>query len=600
MSRVATMTEESWKLAFPFALQVDRTMQVVSCGELLLRVCPEVAGGATLGDCFVLPPNERLRSGFDALAASAGSLQILQRRSDRATPPLRGQWMRLDDDHLLFLGWPWVTSFGQLSDMGVRLSEIPAHNPLAEMLMLLQTNRGAMQDAHELAEALRRQQAALEQANSELSHRAFHDALTGLPNRLMLRDRLSQALLRAQRKQTSLAVMFIDLDRFKAVNDTLGHRIGDRLLCAVAERVAAQLRKSDTVAREGGDEFLVLLEEVGDAANAGKVADKLLQALSSPYLIEGHSLHCGGSIGIAMYPGDGEDAEQLIKHADAAMFESKGQGRGQLHFFSPESWRRIAQRFTLEAELRVALEQGQFEVFYQPQVALPSRRICGAEALLRWRHPQRGLVPPMEFIPLAEEIGLILPIGEWVLDAVCAQIAAWHARFGWSPSVAVNVSARQLEQHDFAQKVDAALTRHRVPAGLLELELTEHSLMQQHRRSAELLQVLKRRGVRLVLDDFGTGYSNLMTLSSMPFDMLKIDRSFVARMDEGAPGRALVSMITSLAGQLALKVVAEGVETEAQQAMVASMGCDIVQGYLHSPPLPRASFESLALVRDAA
>ncbi len=596
------MPTESWKRAFPFALQIDRAMQIVSCGELLLRVCPEVDGGPQFDDCFALPPHERRGVAFDELdaAAGAGNLQILRRRRECATPPLRGQWMRLDDDHLLFLGWPWVTSFGQLSDMGVKLSEIPPHNPLAEMLMLLQTNRGAMQDAHELAEALKRQQAALEQANSELSHRAFHDALTGLPNRLMLRDRLAQALLRAQRKQTSLAVLFIDLDRFKAVNDTLGHRIGDRLLCAVADRIASQVRKSDTVAREGGDEFLVLLEEVGNAANAGAVAGKLLQALASPYLVEGHSLHCGGSIGIAMYPGDGEDAEQLIKHADAAMFESKGQGRGRLHFFSPESWQRLAQRFTLESELRVAIEQGQFEVFYQPQVALPSGRICGAEALLRWRHPQRGLVPPMEFIPLAEEIGLILPIGEWVLDAVCAQIADWRARFGWSPSVAVNVSALQLQQLDFAQRVEAALSRHRIPAGLLELELTEHSLMQQHRRATELLAVLKRQGVRLVLDDFGTGYSNLMTLSNMPFDMLKIDRSFVAGMNDGTPGRALVGMITSLASQLQLKVVAEGVETEAQQAMVAALGCDIVQGYLHAPPLPGARFEALALARDAA
>ncbi len=594
------MPAQRWKRAFPFAFLIDRTMRIVGCGKLLLRVCPEVAGQPLLHECFDLLQQGGRDSDFDQLLANEDHLLILERCRDRSMPPLRGQWMRHDDDHLLFLGWPWVTSFGQLSDMGVTLSEIPPHNPLVEMLMLLQTNRSAMQDAHELAEALKRQQAALEVANSELSHRAFHDALTGLPNRLMLRDRLQQALLRAQRRQASLAVLFIDLDRFKAVNDTLGHRIGDRLLCAVAERIATQVRKSDTVAREGGDEFLVLLEEVGTTANAGTVAGKLLQSLASPYQIEGQSLHCSGSIGIAMYPGDGDDAEQLIKHADAAMFDSKAQGRGRVHFFSPESWRRIAQRFTLESELHVALEQGQFELFYQPQVALPSARICGAEALLRWRHPQRGLVPPMDFIPLAEELGLILPIGEWVLDAVCAQIADWRARFGWSPSVAVNVSAQQLQQHDFAQRVDAALARHRIPAGLLELELTEHSLMQQHRRATDLLAVLKRQGVRLVLDDFGTGYSNLMTLSSMPFDMLKIDRSFVAGMDTGAQGHALVGMITSLASQLQLKVVAEGIETEVQQAMVAALGCDIVQGYLHSPPLPCAQFEALALARSAA
>ena len=242
-------------------------------------------------------------------------------------PPLRGQWMHFDDDHLLFLGWPWVTSFGQLSDLGIVLSEIPPHNPLVELLMLLETNRGAMADAHELAEALRQQRAELEKLNNELSHRAFHDALTGLPNRQMMRERIAHALLRTQRRQATLAVLFIDLDRFKSVNDTLGHRIGDELLCAVARRLADRIRKSDTVAREGGDEFIVLLEEVGSAENARKVAAKLQQALAQPFLIEGHSLNCGGSIGIAMYPGDGDDAVQLIRHADAAMFDSKARSR---------------------------------------------------------------------------------------------------------------------------------------------------------------------------------------------------------------------------------------------------------------------------------
>lgn len=589
------MPTQRWTQAFPFAFRIDRTMRIVSAGKLLQRVCPEVVQRPPLSDCFDMPPRDGIEHDFDQLAASEGSLRILRRRSGDPIPPLRGQWMRLDEDHLLFLGWPWVTSFGQLAEIGVTLSEIPPHNPLVEMLMLLQTNRGAIEDAHELAEALKRQHAELEKANDQLAYRAFHDALTGLPNRLMLRERLGHALLHARLQQTSLAVLFIDLDRFKVINDTLGHRIGDQLLCAVAERIAAQIRNSDTVAREGGDEFLVLLEDVGHSANARKVAAKLQQALALPYLIDGRSLHCGGSIGVAMFPQHGDDAEQLIRHADVAMFESKAHGRGQLHFFSPESWQRI----TMESELLTALEEGQFDIYYQPQVTLPSRCISSAEALLRWRHPQRGLVSPVDFIPLAEELGLIVPIGEWVIDAVCTQIADWRRRFGWSPSIAVNVSAQQLQQPDFVRRIDSALARHQTPAALLELELTEHSLMQQHQHAAELLAVLKQRGIRLVLDDFGTGYSNLVTLSQLPFDMLKIDRSFVAGLHDGVQSRALIGMIASLASLLQLKVVAEGVETDEQQSVLTGLGCDIIQGYLHAPPLPRERFEALALTREA-
>ncbi len=589
-----------WTHIFPFAFAVDRTMRIVGSGELLRRTFRSIEGRPRLGENFRRVGGDLAAIGFDQLAAQVDQLFILHCQYDASMPPLRGQWMRLDHDHLLFLGWPWVTSFGQLSGMGIKLPEIPQHNPLVEMLMLLHTNQGAMDDARELANALKQRRAELEAANLELAHRAFHDALTGLPNRLMLRDRLAQAIERARRHQSVLAVLFIDLDRFKAINDTLGHRIGDEVLRGVAARVSGLLRKSDTVAREGGDEFLVLLEDVGSPEHAAMVAGKLLHALADPYEIEGRSLHCSGSIGVAMYPNDGVDPEELISHADAAMFDSKGGGRNQVHFFSPESWERITRRVSMEAELHVALGTGQFEVFYQPQVELVGQRITGAEALIRWRHPQRGLVPPMEFIPLAEELGLIVPIGEWVLDAVCAQMADWISRFGWSPTVSVNISARQLQMQDFGQRVEAALARHSLPPQLLELELTEHSLMQQPELASNLLDGLKRQGVRLVLDDFGTGYSNLMTLSSLPFDMLKVDRSFVSGLQESAQSRALVNMIIALAQQLKLKVVAEGVETAEQQAMLAHLGCEFVQGYLHAPPLPTVSFESLAFRSKAA
>lgn len=589
-----------WTRAFPFAFAIDRSMRIIFTGSLLPRICPEVAQAPLLADCFNAPKAGSAGHDFDALAASEGTLLILHRRQDPAMAPLRGQWMQLDDHHLLFLGWPWVTSFGQLSDMGITLSEIPPHNPLVEMLMLLQTNRSAMDDARELAVALTQKREQLEIANRELAHRAYHDALTGLPNRLMLRDRVEQAIARAQRNQTRLAVLFIDLDRFKAINDTHGHRTGDAVLCAVATRIREQVRKTDTVAREGGDEFLVLLEQVGTPEQAAVVAGKLLGRLEEPHLIDGRAMHCSGSIGVAMYPEDGVDAEELIKHADAAMFDSKGEGRNQVHFFSEESWQRITQRMATEAALRKAIDAQQLLVYYQPQIDLAGQRISGAEALIRWRHPERGLVPPSEFIPLAEEIGLIVPIGEWVLDQVCYQIADWLARFGWSPSVSVNISARQLQAHDFGERVEAIMKHHRIPPELLELELTEHSLLLQRERASQLLAGLKQQGVKLVLDDFGTGYSNLITLSGMPFDVLKVDRSFVSSLPESAQSKALVSMIVTLSRQLRLKVVAEGVETLAQQQQLAALGCDYVQGYLHSPPLPADSFEALAFSSKAA
>ncbi len=593
-----TETMLRWAEAFPFAFIIDASCRIVAAGELLRRICPEITSHPLLDECF-LAANNHLHSDIAALAADSGQLLILNRRLGGNVPPLRGQWMAVSETSLMFIGWPWVTSFGQLGDLGIKLSEIPPHNPLAEMLMLLQTNRNAMDDARDLANALRQRRRELEEANKELAHRAFHDALTGLPNRLMLRDRLSQALMRAQRNGTVLAVLYIDLDRFKTINDTLGHRIGDAVLRSVATRISGQLRKSDTVAREGGDEFLILLEEVGNAHHAASVAAKLLHSLGQAHQIEGQSLYCSGSIGVAMFPDDGQSAEELIKHADAAMFDSKGDGRNQVHFFSEESWNRLARRFTLEAELRTAIDEGQFIIHYQPQVELAGNRISGAEALIRWKHPVRGIVPPLEFIPLAEELGLIVPIGDWVLDQVCAQIKDWLNRYGWSPSVSVNISARQLQVHDFAQRVEEILARHRLPPQLLELELTEHSLMQQHERASRLLNGLKQQGVRLVLDDFGTGYSNLMTLFSMPFDMLKVDRAFVSGIETNAPSRALVDMILTLARQLQLQVVAEGVETSQQQTLLADLGCEFVQGYLHAPPLPAAGFEAMAFAGNS-
>ncbi len=584
--------------AFPFAFVVDAAMRITGGGHLLRRSYPGVSEDGPLSDCFQSAQSDSTAQDFHQIGNCEDRMIVLRSRHNPALPALRGQWMKISEQQLMFLGWPWVTSFGQLADMGVTLSDIPPHHAVAEMLMLLQTNRNAMEDARDLADKIKLRNRELEQLTRELRHRAYHDALTGLPNRVMFRERLAHAMSRARRQQSSLAVLFIDLDRFKAVNDSLGHRVGDLLLQAVATRLRKGLRESDTVAREGGDEFVILLEDMNEAADAAHVAEKMLRQLNEAYLIDGNELHCGASIGVSMYPSDGTDEDQLINHADAAMFDSKGDGRNRVRFFSRESWERITHRFEMENQLRTALEQNQFVVYYQPQVTLSGGEIRSAEALLRWRHPQRGIVPPGEFIPLAEESGLIVQIGDWVLDAVCSQIAGWLASRGWSPSVSVNISARQLQLPGFAQRVEALLDRWQIPAELLELELTEHSLMQHHRQAGDLLQRLRQRGVRLVLDDFGTGYSNLMTLASLPFDTLKVDRAFIAGLNDNAQSRALVNMIITLARELQLKVVAEGVETTQQQNLLAGLGCEYVQGYLHAPPLAAAEFERLAFIEE--
>ena len=586
-------------LVFPFAIVIDDTFKITASGHLLQKVLPAVTAYPSLDLCFSCAQFDGRSACFAELAAREGELMVLHSApAAQSLPPLRGQWLRVGERELMFLGWPWVTSFGQLAAMGVTLSDIPPHHALAEMLMLLQTNRNAMDDARELASKIKQRNQELEQLTKELRHQAYHDALTGLPNRLMFRERLSHAIARARRQQSFLAVLFIDLDRFKAVNDSLGHRVGDLLLQAVAARLRSGLRETDTVAREAGDEFVVLIEDVAEAAHVARVAAKVLDLMNKVYLIEGHELHCGASIGVSLFPGDGTDEDQLINHADAAMFDSKGEGRNRVRFFSEESWQRITHRFETERELRSALHQQQFVVYYQPQVNLAGHSIRSAEALLRWQHPLRGLVQPGEFIPLAEESGLIVQIGDWVLDRVCGQIAAWREQQGWSPSVSVNISARHLQLPGFAQRVEAVLARWKIPPELLELELTEHSLMQHHRQVSELLAHLKERGVKLVLDDFGTGYSNLMTLANLPFDKLKVDRAFIAGLSDSAQSRALVNMIITLARQLELKVVAEGVETYQQQNLLAGLGCECVQGYLHAPPLTVEQFEQLAFGSD--
>lgn len=424
------------------------------------------------------------------------------------------------------------------------------------------------------------------QAEGRVHQLANHDALTGLPNRRLLADRLAQALALAHRNQKKVAVMFIDLDRFKTINDSLGHRTGDRLLQHVARRLTGVLREGDTVSRLGGDEFVVILPEVASAGDAAVVADKIMEILAPPFSIGGHELHITPSMGISLYPNDGKTVETLIRNADAAMYHAKEMGRANYQFFVPQMNVRAAERLQTENDLYRALDRDELALYFQPKIDLASGLICGTEALLRWRHPERGLVAPDNFIPLAEETGLIVPIGEWALKEACRKAKGWQA-LGLPPlPVAVNLSARQFRQKNLVDKVSQVLTETGLEPGLLELEITETTLMQHTGDNLAVLDKLYALGVKFSIDDFGTGYSSLSYLKRFPVDELKIDRSFVGDIPHDSDDAAIVSAIIALARSLNLQVVAEGVETEDQLAYLARAGCHQAQGYYFSRPLP--------------
>ena len=426
-----------------------------------------------------------------------------------------------------------------------------------------------------------------------MSYLAQHDSLTDLPNRILLNDRLNQAMAVAHRHRQNLAVLFVDLDRFKHINDSLGHAVGDRLLQSTAQRLRACVRSSDTISRQGGDEFVILLHEVTHAQDAAVSADKIRLALSAPHHIDGHDLHVTASIGIATYPADGTDAETLLQHADFAMYHAKDSGRNNYQFFEPDMTARAVERQSVEEGLRHAIERQELVLHYQPKMNLRTGAIVGVEALIRWRHPQRGLVPPAQFIPIAEECGLIVPIGRWVLREACRQARAWQDA-GLPPMrIAINISAVELRAKDFVAGVRTILTETGLEPRYLELELTETFLMQDSDSTADVLHALKDVGVQLALDDFGTGYSSLSYLKRFPIDTLKIDRSFVRDLTTDADDASIVSAVISMGNSLHMRVVAEGVETREQLAFLQAQSCPYGQGYHFSRPVVAREFTQL-------
>jgi diguanylate cyclase (GGDEF)-like protein/PAS domain S-box-containing protein len=537
--------------------------------------CTNVAGDVTF-----LNRTAETMTGW-SLSEAAGKpfgdvLRIVDARTREAIPDPLAQAVRLN-------------RIGQISDNSILVRRDTSEIPVADSVAPIHDRNGEVTGA---VIVLRDVSAAREMA-LQILHSAQHDFLTGLPNRLLLYDRITWAIARAARHNTQVAVMFLDLDGFKHINDSLGHSVGDLLLQSTAERLVACVRDADTVSRQGGDEFIILLTEIAGPEDAAATASRILRSLETPHAITQRDLHVTASIGIGVYPNDGSNAEDLIRSADTAMYQAKKGGRETYRFFTPAMSERAVKRQSMEEGLRRALERGELCLAYQPKVSLKTGAIVGAEALLRWTHPTLGVIPPIDFIPIAEDSGLIVPIGHWVLGEACRQARVWRDQGLHLGSMAVNVSALEFQAPSYLDGVFRVLEDTGLDPRRLEIELTESVLMQKTSVAESVLAALHERGVQLAIDDFGTGYSSLSYLKTFPIDTLKIDQSFIAQVDVSKGDKAIVTAVIAMAKGLGIRVIAEGVETRRQAEFLRARRCDEAQGYFFSRPVPPEVFEGL-------
>ena len=447
------------------------------------------------------------------------------------------------------------------------------------------TIRSVIETARDISGHLSARQ-KLEEQKVSLERLAHHDALTGLPNRLLFLDRLRQAIKKAHREDNQLAVLFVDLDRFKQINDSLGHTMGDAVLKAVARRLQGCLREEDVVARLGGDEFTIIMGSLRKPQHAVAMAQKLIRSVRRPVRHEEHELYVSASVGISLYPQDGQYADLLLQNADAAMYKAKHEGRSNFQFYTADMTELAFERVLMETQLHRALEREQFVVYYQSQFDLLTGKLIGLEALVRWQHPELGLLLPTKFIPLAEDTGLILPLGRWVLQTACRQIAEWHKADLYPGRIAVNLTGNQLKNDKVIATIEQILEENSCQPDWLELEITESVIMEQHGCSFDILQQLKDHGIELAIDDFGTGYSSLAHLKRLPVSRLKIDRSFIRDIPQDASNKAIARAVIAMGKSMGLRVIAEGVETMEQKAFLTLERCDEIQGYIDGPPLP--------------
>ena len=477
-----------------------------------------------------------------------------------------------------------------LREAEIRAADAAMLASSAEQIAMLQQANAhlviASMDANKLTEQVKT-------AKVKLDHLAHHDGLTDLPNRMLLKDRLGQAIEAARRQGSQLAVLFMDIDRFKHINDSLGHGVGDQLLKSVAHRLAACVRHSDTVSRQGGDEFVLLLSEIEHAEDAAQFAQKILTAFAVPHYIDNHDLHVSVSIGIGIYPADGNDVDTLLKAADTAMYHAKENGRNNYKFFEQEMNVRAVERQAIESSLRRALERQEFVLYYQPKITLHDGAISGVEALIRWQHPERGLLLPDEFVSIAEDCGLIRPIGRWVMREACLQAQTW-LQAGLPPiTMAVNTSALEFRADDFLANLRTILEETCLAPHSLEIELTESVLIRDAQAAESVLHGIAKLGVKLAIDDFGTGYSSLSYLKRFPIDTLKIDKSFVHQMTSNADDASIVNAVISMGKSLRQRIIAEGVETPEQHASLLALHCDEGQGYYFGRPVVAGTIATL-------